>query len=53
MSNWQYAKVVPTEKWRSAMTVARELSLQHNEKGYRLFSNIKGNRAMHSRKRIH
>ena len=40
MSNWQYAKVVPTEKWRSAMTVARELSLKHNEKGYRLFSNI-------------
>ena len=39
MSNWQYAKVVPTEKWRSAMTIARELALQHNEKGYRLFSN--------------
>lgn len=28
MSNWQYAKVVPTEKWRSAMTVPRDLSLQ-------------------------
>ena len=38
MSNWQYAKVVPTEKWRSAMTIARELALQHNEKGYRLIS---------------
>ena len=38
MSNWQYAKVVPTEKWRSAMTIARELSLKKSNKGYRLFS---------------
>ena len=28
MSNWQYANQVPTEKWRSAMTVARELAIQ-------------------------
>ena len=28
MSNWQYANVVPTEKWRSAMTIPRELSLK-------------------------
>lgn len=28
MSNWQYANVVPTEMWRSACTVARELGLQ-------------------------
>jgi len=27
MSNWLYAQVVPTEGWRSAMTVPRELSL--------------------------
>lgn len=27
MSNWLYANVVPTEAWRSAMTVPRELSL--------------------------
>ena len=27
MSNWQYAQVVPTERWRSAMTLPRELSL--------------------------
>lgn len=27
MSNWQYAQVVPTEKWRSAMTLPRELTL--------------------------
>jgi fructan beta-fructosidase len=28
MSNWQYANVVPTIKWRSATTVPRNLSLQ-------------------------
>jgi fructan beta-fructosidase len=27
MSNWLYAQVVPTTTWRSAMTLARELSL--------------------------
>jgi fructan beta-fructosidase len=27
MSNWRYAKVVPTEVWRSAMTLPRTLSL--------------------------
>ncbi|MEP2346204.1 MAG: glycoside hydrolase family 32 protein, partial [Algoriphagus sp.] len=27
MSNWLYGNVVPTEAWRSAMTVPRELSL--------------------------
>ena len=27
MSNWQYANVVPTLTWRSAMTIPRELSL--------------------------
>lgn len=38
MSNWQYAQVVPSEKWRSAMTLARTISL-HNEGGkYRLRS---------------
>jgi fructan beta-fructosidase len=31
MSNWNYANVVPTEKWRSAMTVPRELSLVKQE----------------------
>jgi len=31
MSNWLYATLVPTEKWRSAMTVPRELKLiEHN-----------------------
>ena len=28
MSNWQYAGQVPTEKWRSAMTLPRELKLE-------------------------
>ncbi|PWJ54752.1 fructan beta-fructosidase [Dyadobacter jejuensis] len=28
MSNWQYANVVPTDPWRSAMTIARELGLK-------------------------
>lgn len=30
MSNWHYAAKVPTEPWRSAMTIPRELSLQGN-----------------------
>jgi fructan beta-fructosidase len=28
MSNWLYANQVPTQKWRSAMTIARELRLK-------------------------
>ncbi|MEO5997267.1 MAG: glycoside hydrolase family 32 protein [Chitinophagaceae bacterium] len=28
MSNWQYANKVPTEKWRSAMTVPRDLGIE-------------------------
>lgn len=28
MSNWQYATVVPTEKWRSAMTIPRDLGIE-------------------------
>jgi fructan beta-fructosidase len=28
MSNWAYAQVVPTEKWRSAMTIPWHLSIQ-------------------------
>jgi fructan beta-fructosidase len=28
MSNWQYATKVPTEKWRSAMTIPRELNIK-------------------------
>ncbi|MGB7395676.1 MAG: glycoside hydrolase family 32 protein, partial [Pricia sp.] len=38
MSNWQYANEVPTETWRGAMTVARELQLIKTPKSYRLVS---------------
>ena len=37
MSNWRYANQVPTEDWRSAMTLPRELSLAATEAGVRLF----------------
>lgn len=38
MSNWDYARDVPTETWRSAMTIARELSLKKVNGSYMLFS---------------
>ena len=38
MSNWQYAQVVPTDSWRSAMTVPRTLSLGRVGEGYALRS---------------
>ena len=38
MSNWDYAQVVPTETWRSAMTIARTLTLKNTESGLRLFT---------------
>ncbi|MCM8568618.1 glycoside hydrolase family 32 protein [Gramella jeungdoensis] len=38
MSNWQYAQEVPTETWRSAMTVARELKLEKNDGSYMITS---------------
>ena len=38
MSNWLYGQQVPTESWRSAMTVPRTLSLQRLPAGYRLLS---------------
>ncbi len=34
MSNWQYAQIVPTEKWRSAMTMPRELKLFNSDSDY-------------------
>ena len=40
MSNWQYANVVPTKVWRSAMTIPRELSLINTDHGLRLASQI-------------
>ena len=38
MSNWDYAQNVPTHPWRSATTVARELSLRQTSEGLRVFS---------------
>lgn len=38
MSNWQYATVVPTQKWRSAMTVPRDLSIERVDDKYLLLS---------------
>jgi len=38
MSNWEYAQDVPTEAWRGAMTIARELKLKKINGNYTLFS---------------
>ncbi|MFP4845122.1 glycoside hydrolase family 32 protein [Winogradskyella sp. PE311] len=34
MSNWDYARDVPTFKWRSTMTIARELKLKNKNNAY-------------------
>lgn len=38
MSNWDYAQVVPTKRWRSAMTLPRTLALKKTAAGLRLVS---------------
>lgn len=38
MSNWNYAQVVPTGVWRSAMTLPRQLTLRNTAQGLRLFA---------------
>lgn len=38
MSNWQYAQIVPTSIWRSAMTLPRELAIFSTANGHRLAS---------------
>ena len=38
MSNWNYANVVPTETWRSAMTIPRELVLVERNDVFLLLS---------------
>ena len=40
MSNWNYARNTPTEKWRSAMTLPREISLAKEGDLYYLKNNI-------------
>lgn len=39
MSNWDYAQTVPTEKWRSAMTLPRKLTLHAENGSYKLHIN--------------
>ncbi len=34
MNNWQYANIVPTEKWRGAMTLPRDLGLKKTGEKY-------------------
>jgi fructan beta-fructosidase len=36
MSDWAYARVIPTEPWRGAMTIPRELRLRRLGEGVRL-----------------
>ncbi len=36
MSNWRYANIVPTEGWRGAMTLPRELMLISTKEGVRV-----------------
>ncbi len=36
MNNWDYAEKIPTNPWRSSMTVPRALGLISTEEGYRL-----------------
>ncbi len=38
MSNWDYANKVPTVKWRSSMTIPRELALEGEGKNLRVTS---------------
>lgn len=38
MSNWDYGQAVPTQTWRSAMTVPRQLVLKNTSDGVRLFT---------------
>ncbi len=38
MSNWLYGMKVPTEKWRSAMTIPRELKLHREHEDYYVHS---------------
>lgn len=40
MSNWGYATVTPTETWRSAMTLPRELSIYKQNNHYYLKSKL-------------
>ena len=40
LSNWDYANFVPTDVWRSAMTLPRTLELAKDDNGYILLSKV-------------
>lgn len=40
MSNWRYANVIPTEGWRSSMTLPREILLTSTEAGVRILQRV-------------
>lgn len=40
MSNWRYANLLPTEGWRSAMTLPREILLASTEAGVRILQRV-------------
>ncbi|MEL7424036.1 MAG: glycoside hydrolase family 32 protein [Bacteroidota bacterium] len=40
MSNWDYAQVVPTQSWRSAMTLPRTLEVRSTPQGPRIFQSF-------------
>lgn len=40
MNNWVYAQVVPTERWRGALTSSRDLTLLKNNSGYFIKSKL-------------
>jgi levanase/fructan beta-fructosidase len=52
MSNWEYAKKVPTFNWRSSMTLPRILELNETESSYRLQSKLSVNWDLFSSKKI-
>lgn len=53
MSNWDYARDVPTETWRSAMTIPRDLKLKKLNNSYRLCSTPVSELGQHVSKTIH
>ncbi|NHN39148.1 glycoside hydrolase family 32 protein [Pseudomaricurvus alcaniphilus] len=38
MSNWDYGGATPTERWRSAMTIPRKLTLHQSDQSFRVHS---------------
>ena len=39
MNNWRYAEAIPTQGWRGALTLPRELRLVETATGFRLYQN--------------